>query len=347
VHLRIQYAIYAVAACLSNMLKRMPPRATMRVQPAATRAEAFLQPLLLLAVLQQHRTGSAQRTDISFDFGWRFRQGLHHEPLPPPPPSPPIASCGAGTPYAFKNASALQCQKLSPKHTAKSAAECEQLCCVDAGCAVWQYTTFPGSHGAPQGCWMGTTKAGCKPNANWVGGERSPPDPGPAPVAPISLHPPEAEPGFDDSNWTAVSAPHDSLIGNSVSKVLCPDGCSGHSYIPRFDSWYRKHFRLPSAWKAGGSAIWLYFHGTFRETTVFLNGKNISAHTSGYTSFAVRLDNQPGLKFGDEENVLALIIDPNTGKTGWWYEGGGVSPFPSPLTSLPVGTTPNTGTTER
>eukprot|EP01047_Picozoa_sp_COSAG01_P058039 COSAG01_NODE_6787_length_3498_cov_6.123272_1_plen_193_part_00 len=118
-------------------------------------------------------------------------------------------------------------------------------------------------------------------------------------------------------------APHDSLVGNTVSKELCPNGCSGHSYIPRYDSWYRKHFRLPSSW-ADGSAIWLYFHGTFRETTLFLNGKNISKHISGYTSFAVRLDNQPGLKHGDEENVLALFIDPNTGKTGWWYEGGGL-----------------------
>ena len=138
---------------------------------------------------------------------------------------------------------------------------------------------------------------------------------------PISSHPPEAQPAFDDAEWSRVAAPHDSLIGNAVSKELCPDGCSGHSYIPRYDSWYRKHFRVPSSW-ADGSTIWLYFHGTFRETTVFLNGKNISSHISGYTSFSVRLDNQPGLKYGDEENVLALFIDPNTGKTGWWYEGG-------------------------
>lgn len=291
---------------------------------AARNHLSVLVPLLvLLQALTQRATATVGRTDLSFDLGWRFRQGLHHQPLPPPPPTPPISSCGVGSPYSFQNASALQCQKLSPKKTAKNAAECEQACCVDAGCGVWQYTDVNS-----QGCWVGTTKAGCKANENWVGGERRPPNPGPAPVPPVRVHPPEAEPSYDDSNWTVVSAPHDSLIGNAVSHELCPDGCSGHSYIPRFDSWYRKHFRVPDAWN-DGSAIWLYFHGTFRETTVFLNGKNISSHISGYTSFSVRLDDQPCLKYGDEENIIALLIDPNTGKTGWWYEGGGVSSAPS------------------
>ena len=42
-----------------------------------------------------------------------------------------------------------------------------------------------------------------------------------------------------------------------------------------------------------------------------------------YTSFWLRLDNVRGVKYGDEENVLALHVDATTG-TGWWYEGGGL-----------------------
>ena len=80
---------------------------------------------------------------------------------------------------------------------------------------------------------------------------------------------------------------------------------------------YRKHFTLPKEWD-DGSAIWIYFEGTFRETTVWLNGVNLTTHISGYTSYAVRLD---GAKFGADENVLALFIDPDTGRSGWWYEG--------------------------
>jgi len=260
------------------------------------------------------------RDDVSFDFGWRFRQGLHHAPLPRPPPSPPSHdTCAPGTHGAFVNASGVQCQKLSPKKLAIDAAACAKACCADDGCGVWQFATASG-----QGCWIGTNASGCSKSAGWEGGARDPPTPTPIPPAPTppGTVPPESTVGFDDSNWTAVSAPHDSLINNTVSKELCPSGCSGHSYIPRYDAWYRKHFKIPKTWD-DGSAIWLYFHGTFRETTIYLNGKNISSHISGYTSYSVRLDGA-GLKFGDEENVISLLIDPNTGKTGWWYEGGGL-----------------------
>ena len=46
--------------------------------------------------------------------------------------------------------------------------------------------------------------------------------------------------GYNDSDWIMVNAPHDALITNSVSDTLCPGGCSGRSYIPRYPNWYRK-----------------------------------------------------------------------------------------------------------
>jgi beta-galactosidase len=117
-----------------------------------------------------------------------------------------------------------------------------------------------------------------------------------------------------------VDAPHDALINTQPSYVACPGGCSGNSYIPRYPSWYRKSFRLPQDW--AGKAVWIYFDGVFRDATVFLNGKNLTAHTSGgYTSFQLRIDDQAGvLKFGQgaqDTNVMAILTDPDTGKTGW------------------------------
>ena len=64
----------------------------------------------------------------------------------------------------------------------------------------------------------------------------------------------------------------------------------------------------------------------FRETTVYLNGQNISSHSCGYTSFAVRLDNETALKPAGQKNTLALFVDPEDGAeggarkgSGWWY----------------------------
>ncbi len=44
---------------------------------------------------------------------------------------------------------------------------------------------------------------------------------------------------------------------------------------------YRKHFNLPADWSAGGASVYLYFGGTFRQTTVWVNGQNVSFHESG------------------------------------------------------------------
>lgn len=267
---------------------------------------------------------TAGRSTVNFDFAWRFRLGLQHPPSPPPPPTPSVGCAGAN---AFAPANGLQCGGLSPfRPKGTTAALCEKACCDDNACAVWQWED-PKIQGG--GCWLGECTAGFNKVTSWVGGNRSapvPPAPTPAPLPP-GVSPPESKVAYDDSSWELINAPHDSLINQSASKELCAGGCSGHSYIPRYDSWYRKHFALPQAWALGAAegAIWLRFDGVFRETTIWLNGVNISSHISGYTSFSVRLPNEL-LKFGTSGgvNVVALLTDPNKGKTGWWYEGGGL-----------------------
>ena len=146
------------------------------------------------------------------------------------------------------------------------------------------------------------------------------PDPGPSPD--------EARPGYDASGWKDVHLPHDGLIEVAPSATACPDGCSGRSYIPRHVLWYRKEFSVPSEWD--GSAFWLDFEGSFRLTTVWINGEVAATHDCGYTPFRVRLDNITNVKVGGK-NVVAVFVDPDNGDTGgrdhgsgWWYEGGGL-----------------------
>lgn len=155
-------------------------------------------------------------------------------------------------------------------------------------------------------------------------------DPGPSPK--------ESSPDYDDSGWWDVQLPHDGLIVNAPSKEACPDGCSGFSYIPRHVLWYRNTFSLPKEWQedhqssmeAGtGSVISLEFEGSFRNTTVWLNGKLVLNHVCGYTPFRIELE--PDLLRSGEKQIVAVFVDPDNGDSGgisrgsgWWYEGGGL-----------------------
>jgi beta-galactosidase len=161
---------------------------------------------------------------------------------------------------------------------------------------------------------------------DWAAPDELPPkdtDPG--------RHPPEADPTYKynpTSDWWDVQLPHDGLISNAPSQTACPDGCSGKSYIPRHVLWYRKQFSLPQEWE-GTSLVTLEFEGSFRNTTVWINGNLVANHVCGYTPFRVPLDSP---NFGEtNQNTIAVFVDPDNGDaggpskgSGWWYEGGGL-----------------------
>ena len=98
-------------------------------------------------------------------------------------------------------------------------------------------------------------------------------------------HPAEAAPAYNDSAWARVRLPHDGLIALGASNTSCPTGCSGKSFIPRREMWYRKSFVLPAAWSpplpehpggvgvgGSGSSVWVEFDGVFHACVVYLNG---------------------------------------------------------------------------
>ena len=282
-------------------------------------------PGLALAVLlaSTPTTTVANREDVNFNFGWTHRYGLHKEPpIAPPGPPPPPAPCTPGT-FKF-NASSLSCNGLTAIPEADgSAKDCEDACCHQPTCDIWQWA--PGG-GTANGCWAGEASCGDKPSrdhAKWVGGARNKPGghgPSPSPGGGPGSKPPEAQPGFDASAWEKISTPHDSVmsdgpLGAIANKELCSSGCSGRSYLPRRDSWYRKEFNMPADYS--GSSVWLWFEGIFRDSYIFLNGEQIFYHDCGYTSFSVRIDNATNLAKGGK-NVIAVFVDPNSGKSGWW-----------------------------
>jgi len=258
------------------------------------RAHYFL-PLLAALAAAQAPAPLAARVALDFSFGWRFFLG---DPTAPPPPA-----CNNASLFPI-SISGVECQGLSALPAATADACLAEAC--EAGLAAWQFCTDAAkcAAGGRAVCWGGAFNASsCRANKPWVGGARTalPPPPSPAPAATA----------WDDRAWEVVDAPHDALIGTPYSNATS----NSQGSIPKNVSWYRKHFVLPAAWE--GSHVSAYFDGAFAVTTAYLNGVRVMNHMgSGYTSFAVRLDNASGAVWGGE-NVLALFIDA-TVTTGWW-----------------------------
>jgi hypothetical protein len=132
------------------------------------------------------------RDTVNFDFAWRHR--LNGAPAP----SPRAKNCTAGE-------IGVNYGTGGKKQAAKDVGTCCALCASDPSCGCWDLDTKDNI------CW---TKSDCSEKKNQSDRTSallpvSPSPPGPAPPGPT---PPESMPGFDDSAWQLVDAPHDMLI---------------------------------------------------------------------------------------------------------------------------------------
>ena len=235
---------------------------------------------------------AAPRSRTSFDFDWRFLLG-----------NPSTGSCNSS---AFSvNVSGVQCLELT-NNPATNAPACEDACCSQGQCLLWQYNPSAG-------CWLGDNCDSNLTNPGWVGAAR--------PASPVvcELNTP-CDPNYDDSAWRTLSVPHDFIIEANFSDAYDPN----HGALPRNVSWYRKHFSLPPAWSAAESLVWLTFDGVFRAADVYINGAFILHHEEGYTTWHAYLHNASApLVWGGGENVLAVFVDATQAEL-WGYEGGGI-----------------------
>ena len=119
---------------------------------------------------------------------------------------------------------------------------------------------------------------------------------------------------YDDSAWRKVDVPHDYIVeGTFDSKAD-----TSHGSLPVEPAWYRKTIAIRAS--AQGRRLWLEFDGVYRDSRMWLNGRFLGRHASGYTSF--RYDITDVATCG-ADNLLTVRVDP-TSFEGWWYEGGGI-----------------------
>ena len=109
--------------------------------------------------------------------------------------------------------------------------------------------------------------------------------------------------GLDDSKWANVSAPHTYNDVDSYTSLISHSGGDRHAWTG--STWYRKHFKLPASAKDG--KVFLEFEGLKQAGRFWVNGRRVGKFENGVT--ACGLDLTGFVKFGDEENVIAVKVD--------------------------------------
>ncbi len=123
---------------------------------------------------------------------------------------------------------------------------------------------------------------------------------------------------YNDSSWDNVGLPHDYSIDQGYSTAAPAEQESG--YVLGGTGWYRKSFTLSP--DMADKIVSVDFDGVYMNATVYLNGVQLGTHPYGYTPFSFVLPNE-NLKFGGEENVLAVKVD-HKQPSSRWYSGSGI-----------------------
>jgi len=121
----------------------------------------------------------------------------------------------------------------------------------------------------------------------------------------IKADPPGAqEPGFDDREWTAVSAPHTFNDSDTFDDWSLP-GHRGEQNQWSGRTWYRKAFTLPESFR--GKKVFIEFEAVRQIAEVYLNGKLLGVSKTGFTPFG--FDLTAYVQFGGATNVLSVMCD--------------------------------------
>jgi beta-galactosidase len=123
-------------------------------------------------------------------------------------------------------------------------------------------------------------------------------------------------PAFDDSGWRTLNVPHDWSIEGPYNAEYA----SGTGYAPGGIAWYRKHFKLDTIQK--DQLVAIEFDGVYNNSQVWINGILLGTRPYGYASF--QYDMTPYLKFGNQENILAVRVDHTKVADSRWYTGSGI-----------------------
>lgn len=133
---------------------------------------------------------------------------------------------------------------------------------------------------------------------------------------------------FDDSNWDAVTLPHDFSIFQNFT--TSGEGESG--FLPGGTGWYRKTFTMPESDE--DKTVVLNFDGAYMHSYVYVNGTYVGENHYGYTAFSFDITDYLTCD-GVTENVIAVKVVNNI-PSSRWYSGSGIYRDVTLLVTEPV-----------
>jgi beta-galactosidase len=126
------------------------------------------------------------------------------------------------------------------------------------------------------------------------------------------------KPDFDDTKWDSVTLPHSWNETDSFRNYISHSG--GDRGAKTGVGWYRKHFKLPAG--VNDQKVFVQFDGMRQAGFFFVNGQSVGKYENGVT--AVGIDISKFVKFGGQDNVIAVKVDNSPGykeeATGMGYE---------------------------
>lgn len=127
---------------------------------------------------------------------------------------------------------------------------------------------------------------------------------------------------YDDSEWTAVTLPHDWSIYRDFESSIG----TGVGALRGGNGWYRKSFVLPQ--NLSGKRINIDFDGVYQDSCVYVNGQLVGNYPNGYVPFRFDVTDYVTCD-GKTENVIAVSVtnvtdDKKSGYTSRWYSGSGI-----------------------
>ncbi len=126
------------------------------------------------------------------------------------------------------------------------------------------------------------------------------------------------EASLDDSQWRILDLPHDWSIEGEFNKDN--PATPGGGALPGGIGWYRKSFSIPESDKK--KLLFVDFDGVYRNSEAWINGHYLGKRPYGYISFEYELTRF--LKYGNEQNVLAVKVDNSQQPNSRWYSGSGI-----------------------
>jgi len=125
---------------------------------------------------------------------------------------------------------------------------------------------------------------------------------------------------FNDRTWKRVDLPHDWVIGRPFNRGK-EGGYTAQNMQGFFAwegiCWYRKEFTLM---QAHAKTVYIRFGGAYRNSKVFVNGKEAGGRACGYSSFEIDIS-----AFVIEgKNLIAVRLDNGCEATDRWYSGSGL-----------------------